>query len=169
MNILCWGLGIFCFAFMLHLVIWKMQLPKRQTRTLLIVFFGSFMVVMGACLILGVSRNIFPKNPYEYLQIILMYTPLTLAYIITYSALEADSPSLVMIRIIANAGPEGLLKSKFDELMTDDLLVFPRLGDLVRDGMALVEGNTYTITPKGSIFVKLFIFYRKLLKAPLGG
>jgi len=83
---------------------------------------------------------------------------------ITYSAIEADSPSLVIMMAIANAEPKGLEKKDFDELMTDDKLVKPRIKDILLNKMAEIVGDKYVLTPKGAVFVGIFIIYRKIMK-----
>jgi hypothetical protein len=104
-----------------------------------------------------------PNTLSEFLHIFLFVTSFTLAYMITYSALEADSPSLVMIMSIANAGPKGLPQEKFKQLMTDEMLIVPRIRDLLRDKMVYVEGKKYKLTTKGLVSAWIFIVYRHIL------
>jgi len=147
-------------------------LPKRQVKTLLQLFFA----VMGAGVLLlavfpsirlwGVSA---PRGLNEYIHIMVFFISLTLAYMITYSALEADSPSLVMVMKIESAGSGGLPKEEFDKSMNDDILVKPRVNDLLIDHMACLDGDKYKLTQKGVLFANIFIFYRKLLNVKKGG
>ena len=88
---------------------------------------------------------------------------------ITYTAIEADSPSLVLIMKVSEAGSEGLDSKKLEQMMSDDILVIPRLEDLVLDKMAYINGNRYFLTAKGVLMVRIFLYYRKLLGAPKGG
>ncbi len=166
MKVLFWEVFLFCAAFLLHVFVWKIRLPKRQTKALLQIFGGTLLI--GLCIlwsakfILQVGISI-PGAVSEYLHIALFVISLTLAYMITYSALEADSPSLVMIMSIAQAGADGLEKTRFEQLMTDDILVIPRIHDLLRDKMVYVEGKKYKLTAKGALFARIFIVYRQLL------
>jgi len=173
MKILILGLILFFTAFILQLAIWRIRIPKRQTKVLLGIFFGT---LFTGLLVLKVSPYLIPglgiyapKYPLEYLHISISFISLTLAYMITYSAIEADSPSLVMIRAVAKAGSGGLDKKEFEKTMNDDLLVIPRVRDLLNDKMAYMEGDKYRLTPKGVMFARLFVFYRNLLNAPKGG
>lgn len=175
MKILFWGLFFFCFTFLVHLIVWRIRLPERQTKTLLCLFFGTLLI--GLCIlwsanwILPRSANVslqlntlVPNTLSECFQIALFVISLTLAYLITYSALEADSPSLVIIMSIARAGSDGLPKDQFEQCMTDDILIIPRVQDLLRDNLVYREGEKYKLTAKGIIFVRIFILYRQLLK-----
>lgn len=74
-----------------------------------------------------------------------------------------------MVMTIARAGSKGLDKKSFDQLITDDVLIKPRIRDLVVDKMVFIDKDKYRLTPKGVIFAKIFIIYRKLLKASKGG
>ena len=166
MRILFWGSFLFCFAFLIHLIVWKIRLPKRQTKTLLCIFFGTLLIgligLWSAKFILQIN-TLAPEAISEYFHIFLFVTSLTLAYMITYSALEADSPSLIMIMSIANAASNGLPQEKFKQLMTDDMLSIPRIQDLLRDKMVFVEKGKYKLTLKGLVFVHIFIVYRHIL------
>lgn len=148
-------------------------MPVRQVKTMLYIFFST--LVVGIILFLNIPSlfsifNLqFHLNFWEYLHICLFFTSLTLAYMITYSALEADSPSLVMVMTISNAEPEGLDKKVFEQLMSDDILVMPRIKDLLIDHMVYMEGNVYRLTAKGALMATLFLFYRKLTNAPDDG
>lgn len=113
--------------------------------------------------------KIIPKNLLEYLHIILFFISLTSAYIITYSAIEVDSPSLLMITHIAQAGLKGIEKEKIDILMNNDILIKPRIEDLLKDNFISKNGQNYILTPKGVFLSRIFILSRKLLGLNKGG
>lgn len=173
MRVLVTGLSLFLLAFLIHLAVWKIRLPKRQVKTLLQLFFLTLLAGVFALWSASPGFEIAGIAPlediWEYLHISLFFLSLTLAYMITYTALEADSPSLVMIMTISNAEPEGLSKERFEELMNDETLVMPRIRDVLLDRMVYMDGNRYCLTPKGALMARLFLFYRKLIKAPEGG
>lgn len=172
MSVLLWSVIIVCVAFAIHLAWWRIALPVRQTKWLLIIFFGTMAAVEALLYALhtfGISVFHAPHGLPEYLHITLFVIAVTLAYMITYSAIEADSPSLVMVMSIARTGSQGLEKEAFYGMMTDDLLIKPRIRDLLTDQMAVLDRDTYRLTPKGVLFARIFILYRKLLKAQKGG
>lgn len=173
MRVLLYGLFLFFLSFTLQLIIWKVHLPKRQTKALLLVFFSTMLGGL-ICIYLfsnytAILRTFSLDFIYEYFHIALFFISLTLAYMITYSAIEADSPSLVMIRAVARAGAEGLDKREFEKTMNNELLIVPRVRDLVTDKMAYMEGDKYRLTLKGVLFASIFIVYRKILNAGKGG
>lgn len=172
MRVLFWGFSIFCMGFLLHLIVWKIYLPKRQTKVLLQILFGTLFVVLGVLLtkleieVFGIKA---PKNAIEYFHVSLFFITLSFSYMITYSALEADSPSLVMIMSIANAGKKGLDRMALQTNLSDDLLIKPRVMDLILDKMAYMDGEKICLTSKGVIFAKIFILYRNLMGRRIKG
>lgn len=166
MQVLFWGIVLFWAAFVVHVLVWRIHLPYRQTKTLLQIF---FITLLAGLFILWKTQHILPigmaapEGVSDYLHISLFVIALTLAYMITYSALEADSPSLVMVLSIARAGKDGLPTEQFRQQMTDEILVLPRIRDLLRDKLVCMEGDIYKLTPKGIWFARIFILYRHVL------
>lgn len=173
MKVLILGAILFFTACAVHVIIWKIGIPKGQTKALLRIFLAVPAVGLSA---LWLSPSFFanagipvPSTPFEYLHIILLVVSLALAYITTYSGMEVDSPSLVMTRIIADAGPAGLKEDALRETLTDDILVKPRVRDLLRDNLAYMEGDRYRVTPAGALLARIFLYYRKLLNLSVRG
>ncbi len=165
--------GTVLAAFAIHLVAWRVRVPERQTRAVLAIFFGTLATALLLLPVLAASwpalRIPVPVPMPSYLSISGFVTAVTLAYMITYSAVEVDSPSLVMVLAIDRAGPGGLPESEFDQGMSDALLVEPRIRDLLRDGLIREEDGLYRLTPKGVRMARLFIRHRWLLGAGKGG
>jgi len=105
----------------------------------------------------------------EYLQIWLYFVSLTLAYMITYSAIEVDSPSLLIIRKISKVGPIGLTRDQLEYEMNDSVLIEPRINDMLLDRMAELREERYRLTMKGILMAHLFTFYRNLMRVGKGG
>jgi hypothetical protein len=165
--VLTTALAWWAASFLAHLVLWKARLPRRPTRALLRVFgaglaAGLLSLAAAPSLYAGAGIPV-PATPVGRLHAALLFVSLTLAYVTTYSAVEVDSPSLVMTKMIAGAGPAGLSRGEFDAALTDEVLVAPRVRDLVRDRLAALEGGRYRATRKGLRVAALFRFYRRVL------
>ena len=161
MNILLYGLFLFILAFGIHLIIWKVHLPQHQSKAIMWIFLGTFF--------LGVPFTPLVHSFFELVHVFLLFLSLTLAYLITYSAMEADSPSLVIIRKIAEAMPSGLAKQDLERELTDDILILPRIKDLLRDNLVVANGEKLQLTPQGRTLIKIFVIFRALLKSGKGG
>ena len=167
MKVLVLGLSIFCIAFSIHLVLWKIRIPQYHIKALLQIFLGTLLaalavLALNAHLYFLLTDLLIVDHPALYFHIALLFVALMLFYIVTYTALEVDSPSLIILCNIKKAGAQGLPKEKILESMTNDTLVMPRLNDLLRDGLAVKTQDRYQITDKGK-FVRIFILYRRLL------
>lgn len=172
MSVLLWSCVLFVLAFGAHLLVWKIKLPIRQTKALLQIFFGTWVVAViwaqfnPTFSLFGIFL---PSHITGYVHMAIFHTAFTLAYMITYSALEADSPTLVMIMSIKMAGAVGLEKNKLEEALNDDILVKPRVSDLLRDQMVYLDRGKYMLTSKGRLFIFILKTYREILRAPKGG
>ena len=69
-----------------------------------------------------------------------------------------------MINAIAKAGKEGLDEKLFYQMMNGDILIKPRINDLLNDKMAYLEGYKYKLTPKGRLLVRIFYTISKVIK-----
>ena len=63
-----------------------------------------------------------------------------------------------------SAGEKGFPVIDFKNFITDELVVIPRVNDLVHDKIAKFEGGIYKLTPKGINLAKIFNTYRNFLK-----
>jgi hypothetical protein len=171
--VLFYASSLFGLAFVSHVIMWRIHLPKRQARVVCLLFLGF---LCGGSLMFwkhGGELSAFglhpPSDLAQFLQFWLCYVSLTLAYIITYSAVEVDSPSLIIIMKIAEAGNAGLTSEALEVLVDDKILLDPRLKDLVTDNMAGLHEGKYRLTPKGAVMARLFVFYRKIMGVNKGG
>lgn len=164
MKVLFFGGVIFMAGFILHLLIWRIRLPKSQTKALLLIFFLTLTVGQAILLFNAAGLNFF-----EYLHIWFLVFALAIVYIQVYSGIEADSPSLVMAMAIASKKEQGLQEDELFAQMGDDLLVKPRVEDLLEAEMVVFEQGKFKITKSGRAFVAIFILFRRLLKLPKGG
>jgi hypothetical protein len=105
----------------------------------------------------------------SFFQLSIYFLSLTLAYLITYSAIEADSPSLLIVIKIFEADSFGLSKESLEYELNNAVLIEPRINDLTRDKMAEFHEGKYRLRMKGILLARLFTFYRNMLKAGKGG
>jgi hypothetical protein len=148
-------LVLFLGALGLHLIIWKIRLPKFHTRTLLILF-GS---VLGIWLL---SLTLRPMSWPDAAHVCLSYISLSLCYVITYSAFEADSPTLSLIRHTYDAAGRGLSSEEVHLFLEKRPFVKARLAALIHDGLLREENGRYFAAGSGSAFFRVILMFRKL-------
>jgi hypothetical protein len=152
MSELFYGIILIALAFFLHISIWRIRQPTHQKSILICIF--SITLIAGSSILFYFRQHISllgirpPQELYEYFQIFIFFISVSLAYMVTYSALEADSPSLVMIMTIANSGSEGLPQKTFEEKINNDTLIIPRLNDALSEKLVYLNGDKYNLTPK---------------------
>ena len=149
---------LFAFALGVHLVLWRVRLPKYHTRTLLLLFFS----LLGGWLILTPLQ---PITLPQIAHVCLFYTSLAFCYIITYSALEADSPTLSLVRHMAQSGAAGLSTAEVESFLSTRPFVRARLGALVHDGLVEERNSRYFVASRGSLFFQVILGFRKLYGA----
>jgi len=159
--ILTFSVGAFLVVFLIHIGIWRIKKPLRQTRVLLFIFFGF---LFAEIVFLGIKDHFNGPVLIELLHISVIYTSMALGYIVFYSAMEVDSPSLRMVMAIHDEGSQGLERGLLDNLMTEDVLVKPRLMDLIRDEMVVFSDSKYKIAPKGRSLIKILNLYYGLIE-----
>src|SRR3989338_1579882 len=162
MMVLFFGLSFFCIAFILHFFIWKIHIPKCHTKILLLIFFGTLTIGLFMLWI------ILKLNTIDYMHIAVFFTSLALAYIANYSAIEVDSPSLLITKIIGYSGAKGVSKEELLNVMTDDTLLKPRVRDLVEDKLIDLDMDKYKLTLRGRLLARTFIFFFKLFNSQKG-
>ncbi len=167
MGVLIFGLGIVAAGFLAQLAVWRVRVPRRQTRAIVLLFLLA--LAAGLWLARAVGSGLGVDTAAGMAHVALFVAAFLAAWIISYSALEAQSPTLVMMERIVRAGDQGVAREEFFRDMDDALLVIPRLEDLVRDRLAAREGDVYTLTAKGRAMAGLMAAWRRVLGAGQGG
>jgi hypothetical protein len=174
MAVLQWGTTLVATSLALHWVIWRIRVPVHQTSTLLRIFFGVLSCGLCLAFVTGSADSQIPwpliEHPSGYLQVGLFVSSLALGYVITYSAIEADSPTLVIVDRIARAGNDGLHRNDLAIQLGDEVLIEPRVADLIRDGLVQSDdGHRLCLTSSGRHFISIFSIYRRILRQGKGG
>lgn len=110
-----------------------------------------------------------PTTGLDYLNFVMLYAALALAYFVTYSAIQADSPTMTILLRLGEAGGSGLTRERLSAELTDDVLVTPRLDDLVVGSLVQRHGERYVISPRGRVLARTYVWYRRLLTMEKGG
>lgn len=165
MKIFFIGCFLFCFAILFHLVIWKIRLPKKQLASLLKVFCAIFIswISLSIIFIFNMISFKFTLRLSEILHISLFYISLSLSYVIAYSTIEADSPSLRINMILAEKGEKGIGKQELLKALNMEQFFASRIGRLVDDKMIKEIEGKYEIDTKGVVLMNIILYYRKIL------
>lgn len=160
---------LFAFSLVGHVLVWRIRLPQRP----LLVLLGWFLVAaplvfLPLHIMLGGKASL-PQSVAECLQVALFQVAAGLAYIVTYSALEARSPSLTIIRRVAEAGTAGRLRSDVQRMIATQDSLRTRIDAAVHAGLAARHGDALGLTARGLRLARLFRLYRGILGTSKGG
>ncbi len=169
MRIAGLALGCFFVAFLLHWVVWRIKIPRRQTFALLLILLGTLPLGLGLMLLPPGSALVGSLSWWEILQIAIFHVALSLAYIVAYSALEGRSPSMTLLVYVADAGSGGRTREELESLLWDERPVESRLDAMLRDGMVSQSNDICRLTAKGWAWARCFAAQRAFLGMEKGG
>jgi hypothetical protein len=105
----------------------------------------------------------------DFLRVTITSYSLAIAWIMTYPAVEVESPTLFAMREIGSSVAYGITKADLLKQMNNDLLVYPRIRDLAEEAMINIEDNTMLISAKGKRLIFVFNYWRRLTNQGIGG
>ena len=155
MNVLVITLSSFVFAFLFHVALWRFYVPKREFKFLFWLFSGLLFLVLFYFKFYNEISFI------TIIHIIFFYYSIVAVYLLTYTGLQATSPSFLMLMKLKISKQKGLTESDFLKSITNEKFIDFRLKEMAKS--ALVKEShcdKYVITEKGRKYLKVFLFYR---------
>lgn len=163
MPILLNTLMLFSAFLAVHVVIWKVRFPKRHTPMLLIICIAVFFLWLAVSLACH-------KALLTLLHTALYYWSLTLCYIITYSAIEGDSPTLSMMRFVEDRGADGCTSEEIARFVEEHPFIGARVSALLNSGLIRKENDRYVVAGSQPFGFRLIFAFRRLYGSiPKGG
>ena len=159
----------FSAAWLAHLMLWRVRLPQAQLKTLLVLFFLTWCGAAGfawasdwSYLLLGEG-----SAPIGFLYFSLLYWSAALCYVITYSAMEGDSPTLRLTRHLHRGGAEGVSHEEIEEFFRQRPFVGARVKALVTDNIFIEESGGYRLASSKYLFFRVILGYRRVVFGPV--
>ena len=150
-------------AWLLHLALWRVRLPKAQLKALLAIFLLVWLAVVIA---LWVSETAL-SDVLGFLYFSLLYWAASLCYVITYSAMEGDSPTLSLTRHLHRKGLQGVSHEEIEEFFRQRPFVGARVKALVTDNIFIEEGGGYRLVSGSYLFFRVILGYRRVVFGPI--
>lgn len=169
MSVLLWGLALLLGALALHVLRWRARLPKNQLAALLKLFIAVLLCWLGANALLGlagISALGLPLAPVPCLHAALLYFSAALAYVVLYTTIDADSPSILILRTLDAAGPEGLTDEELLRRTGMERFFASRLERMDADGMTVRTPQGLVPGGKGGLLLGLVLLWRAIMGAP---
>lgn len=153
----------FALALLIQVGLWRWRRPAGHYAGLL----GVGLAALG--LTAAGLAALRPLSGFGYASFATLYVALVLAYATTYSAVQADSPTMSVLLRLEAAGARGASVEELLAALTDDALVVPRLDDLVTGRLARLERDRYVVGRRGALIARTYVGFRRLLKMERGG
>ncbi|MFM8719210.1 MAG: hypothetical protein ACKOFH_06720 [Chthoniobacterales bacterium] len=160
--------GALLAAWIIHLAIWRWRLPQAQLKALLVIF--AVVWVPTALLVLAgfVGVDSYKDSGLVgFLYFCLIYWSAALCYVITYSAMEGDSPTLSLTRHLHRRGDEGVSHEEIEEFFRQRPFVGARVKALITDNIFIEEQGGYRLSPGRYLFFRVILGYRRIVFGPI--
>jgi hypothetical protein len=159
----------FILCLFIHAALWRLRFPPNRAVCLLAIFVLFPAAAAGAWALLA-SKGLFwlpSLEKGEWLAAALLQLAFASAYILSYPAFEALSPSLVIVLLAGGSG--GVAMKDLPRFFDDGTLFEPRVRDLLASRLATDRDGVLSITPKGRLLARTFALMRFFLGLPKGG
>lgn len=169
MAVLLWGCLLYVVALALHVIMWRIHRPRKPITTLLLLFSvvgitGLAVQWWGRNIILSFRAPVLANLP-AYFHVVVFYVSLALAYIVCYTLIEWDSPTIAIVLKLMRAGQTGLRKADLVQSAIESYTMESRLQGLLRAKTIVKVNGRYT-TSSGSVrslFYLSVLAYGRLL------
>ena len=169
MRIAGLAFGLFLAALLLHWIVWRVKIPRRQSAALLLILLGTLPAGLAVVAMFPALQPFGPRGAWELFHVSTFHIALSLAYIVAYSAIEGRSPSMALLVFVADARGAGRTREELQTLLRGDDPVGVRLRAMLGDGMLAQAAGSYRLTAKGWAWARTFGWFRGLLGMEKGG
>lgn len=155
-------------SIILHILLWRMCAATPSNRTLISLLMVFTLMQYVALVLLNIFGG-WELNLKLLPIMMVVSTAIIGCYIASYPAIQANSPTFQISKLIAESGDKGITKNVLYDRLNTSTLVADRIDDLINDKLADNKSGTLLITRRGREVARLFILWRTLLKESKGG
>ena len=145
--------SLIIISFVIQVIWWRLTIPKKQTLIIIIIFLTSFVIFFEPLYNLFYLKNLDERQTTIFIQVFLFYFLFLASYLIAYTALEKDSPTVkIILKIYKNKN--GILLKNILPFIDNKTFIKERLDDLISVKFIYLKKNKYFITNKGKFSLK---------------
>jgi predicted permease len=160
--------ALFAMTFAIHVIWWRLKVPRRQSFALAMLFLSTAVCGFAVVYVADPFSGELPLP--RLLLAVLLFGGVGLVYLILFSAVEQDSPSFALIRLISEAGRRGIHRNDLMRIMRRHSHTRARIELMISDGMAMETPTGLRLASQGLWLSRVVLFYRKLLaRKTVGG
>ncbi len=168
MNVAVFAFGLLIIPLVVHIVWWRVRLPRSQTLVLLTLFLGSLPTGLIANWLFLAEWPLRLDGVWQHVQVCLFHITMSLAYVEFYTAVEHDSPSSTILLYVEQAGDAGCTEDELYQLIDDDFVIGSRLQAMVRSGVVTKADGEYRLAGSGRVWARVFQCARWVYRLELG-
>jgi hypothetical protein len=151
---------LFLIGTLIHILWWRIRLPSSQTSALLKIYSTTFLAWIA---LWATGKNFFwITSRSNLVECSLLYGSVVLAYIVTYSAIEAESPTLTIMMMVHEGPACGIRIDQIYAYVDRHPFLRSRLEGLVASGTVVIENDKIKAGRPPSLPIRLVIEYRNL-------
>ena len=172
MIITAYGIFLFFLVFIIHVGLWRMRKPRNTTVAIIVLFPIGVISAWGVISLIPdtyLSHNLLSDNSIDNSLALLLALALSASYVMTYPALENDSPTLKLVYWIWASNPEGISRQELCGHFSNEALVKPSITEMINERLIKLNGNSLMLTKRGRRLVRFYQAWRKLLRTDIGG
>lgn len=155
-------LSLGCFA--LHVLVWRLCKPVKDVRGLIAIF---LVAPAAGLLVLDLISPRWFHHEEALLAAVLHYC-LALAYIASYPAAQANSPSLDIMLKVSRCPRHEISEREIVEFWGRRSFITGRIDDLLTGGLIAKQGSVYRLSSSGRSLLLVYRAYRRFLGIPFG-
>jgi predicted transcriptional regulator len=110
-----------------------------------------------------------PQESADKILSLLLALALAVSYIMTYPALENDSPTLKLVYLIAQKGRIGATEEVLFKSFSNKNAVEPSITEMISEGLVRIEDESILLTERGHRLARVYRKWRTILGAEMGG
>lgn len=150
------GIAWFVVALVVHVLVWRWAAPRRELPWLFVI-------------LLGVPAAAWAWSPGN-VRAFVVAASLSLAYIQTYPAAQARSPSLLILTAARRLAAQGRCATRNDlaAAVRADMSLDVRFSDLDRERLLEQTSDGPRLTPLGRLLAMAFVAIRRALNLGQG-
>jgi hypothetical protein len=167
-----YGALLFLVGFFVHVVLWRVRRPVNTTVTIILVFVVSISFVWLTLSIFDIFQRLIdflPQGPVGKSLSLLLALAIAMSYIMTYPALENDSPTLKLVNLIAQKERIGATEEELFKEFSNKNTVEPSINEMISEGLVRMEGQSILLTERGHRLATIYRKWRVILGAEMGG
>jgi hypothetical protein len=157
--VLLFAITLLLLAFVIHVFWWHIRMPRSATLALLFLF----------TTVIALFITFSSLTTHQLVELMLLYSSCALVYVILYSAIEQQSPTLAIVEFIHRFGEEGCDESALYQHVCPDEEMTKRLQVMQQSGWVKThDGHSY-LSQKGVYLATLFYYSSAIFGLRSGG